>query len=197
MPVSYKTADDYSYEPKNYSKDFKGIITYAEALAESVNIPAVTTLEKVGIQKLLDFLHTLGVQSLTDTPEHYGLSLALGSGEISLFELTQAYSIFSNGGSYCAFVTQPSKTKNCEPRVDKKYTDIIESILTSRENKMRSFPINSALDFSDRKVFVKTGTSRNFRDNWAVGYTDHYLIGVWSGNKNAENMKGVSGATGA
>jgi penicillin-binding protein 1C len=74
---------------------------------------------------------------------------------------------------------------------------MVVSILTDRYAKLGGFPLYSALDFSDRNVFVKTGTSRNFRDNWAVGFTDHYMIGVWTGNKSGEDMKGVSGATGA
>jgi len=88
-------------------------------------------------------------------------------------------------------------TDTCRPLLDKKYTDMIAEILTDRYAKIESYPIGSPLDFPDRHVFVKTGTSRNFRDNWAVGFTDRYMIGVWTGNKNAENMKGVSGATGA
>lgn len=66
---------------------------------------------------------------------------------------------------------------------------MVVSILTDRYAKLGGFPIHSALDFEDRYVFVKTGTSRNFRDNWALGFTDHYLIGVWAGNKSGENMK--------
>lgn len=74
---------------------------------------------------------------------------------------------------------------------------MVVSILTDRYAKLGGFPLYSALDFPDRNVFVKTGTSRNFRDNWAVGFTDHYMIGVWTGNKSGEDMKGVTGATGA
>lgn len=74
---------------------------------------------------------------------------------------------------------------------------MIVSILSDRYAKIGDFPLNSALDFGDRNVSVKTGTSRNFRDNWAIGFTDHYMIGIWTGNKSGENMKGVTGATGA
>ena len=72
---------------------------------------------------------------------------------------------------------------------------MVTSILSDRYAKIGDFALNSALDFPDRDVAVKTGTSRNFRDNWAVGFTDTYMIGVWTGNKSGENMKGVSGAT--
>ena len=74
---------------------------------------------------------------------------------------------------------------------------MVTSILSDRYVKLPEFPINSSLDFPDRRVALKTGTSRNFRDNWTIGFTDHYMIGVWTGNKNGENMKWVSGATGA
>lgn len=77
LPVSYKTTDDFSYEPKNYSLDYKGAITYAEALAQSINVPAVKTLERIGTAELLRFLHSLGITTLNEAPEHYGLSLAL------------------------------------------------------------------------------------------------------------------------
>ena len=87
--------------------------------------------------------------------------------------------------------------KSCTPKIDAKYTDMVSSILSDRYAKIGDFPLNSSLDFWDRHVAVKTGTSRNFRDNWAVGFTDHYMIGVWTGNKSGENMKGVTGATGA
>ena len=87
--------------------------------------------------------------------------------------------------------------RTCPQIADKQAIADINLILTNRYFKLGGFPIHSSLDFPDRNVFVKTGTSRNFRDNWSVGYTDHYIIGVWAGNKSGANMKGVSGATGA
>ena len=163
-----------------------------EALAGSVNIPAIRLTEKLGVDPILQFLRKLGVSSLSENAEHYGLSLGLGTGEISLFELVRAYSLFAKGGKYCSLIYLLGEKTSCETISDKKYTDMIEEVLSKREYKVRNFPIGSALDFSDRFAFVKTGTSRNFRDNYAIGYTDHYLIGIWTGNKNGDNMKGVS-----
>ena len=151
----------------------------------------------MGVENILSFLKKLGVSSLDKPAEFYGLSLGLGTGEISLFELVQAYSLFAKKGNYCPLVFLDSEVSSCQKIVDSRYTDMIEQSLTKREFKVRNFPVGSALDFSDRFAFVKTGTSRNFRDNYAVGYTDHYIIGVWTGNKDGENMKGVSGASGA
>ncbi len=161
-----------------------------------MNIPAIKLAEQVKVPVLLDFLRVLGITSLKENADHYGLGLTLGNGEVSLYELLQAYTIFANEGRFCPFVLQTEIT-SCKDIMEKKYTDMIVSILTDRYAKLGGFPLYSPLDFSDRNVFVKTGTSRNFRDNWAVGFTDHYMIGVWTGNKSGENMKGVSGATGA
>jgi penicillin-binding protein 1C len=210
LPTAYKTSENYSYEPKNYTQDYKGEITLRRALSESINIPAVKLAEQVGVSPLLEFLRSLGITSLTKNADHYGLALTLGDGEISLFELLQAYTIFTNAGQLCpfTFINSPlplgegsgvraGEEKICKQIIDSKYTDMINSILTDRYAKLAGFPLYSPLDFADRIVAVKTGTSRNFRDNWSVGFTPHYMIGVWTGNKSGENMKGVSGATGA
>ncbi|MDD2486753.1 MAG: transglycosylase domain-containing protein [Candidatus Gracilibacteria bacterium] len=197
LPVNYKTSEGYSYEPKNYSNEFKAEVTFAEALAQSINIPAVKLMEKVGVRNLLDFLKKLKVTSLNKDEDHYGLALTLGDGEMSLYELLQAYTIFPNDGEFCEFSYIRDKYSPCKKITDKKYTGSINEILTNRGFKLPGYPVNSALDFADRKIFVKTGTSRNFRDNWSIGYSDNYMIGVWTGNKDGANMKGVSGATGA
>ncbi len=197
LPVSYKTIDEYSYEPKNYSLSFRWAITYAEALAGSVNIPAVKILDRLSVKTFLEFLRSLGITSLEKNADHYGLSLALGTPEISLKELTDIYDLFSSNGNICTSRILLSDPVTCRYVIEDFYTTEITSILKSRANKMRNFPIGSALDFENTPVFVKTGTSRNFRDNWAIGFSEKYLIGVWTGNKNAENMYGVSWASGA
>lgn len=202
LPVSYKTKDGYSYEPKNYSLTYAGEVTLAEALSQSINIPAVKILEEIGEENFLKFLKTIWVYSLNKNAEYYGLSLALWSGEISLYELVRAYSIFAKDGEYCDMTIIDSLPFqwdwiNCKKIIDKKYTDMVAEILTNRYFKLAWFPINSNLDFPDREVFVKTGTSRNFKDNWTVWFTSQYLIWVWVGNKDGSEMKWVSGATGA
>ena len=108
---------------------------------------------------------------------------------MTLYELLQAYSIFPYGGEYCEITYILHTSTKCVRTIDKKYSDMVTSILSDRYVKLPEFPINSSLDFPDRRVALKTGTSRNFRDNWTIGFTDHYMIGVWTGNKNGENMK--------
>jgi len=197
LPVAYRTKDGYSYQPKNYSLDFKGEITLADALSQSINIPAVKLLDWLGVNTYLSFLKKIGITSLNQDAEYYGLSLALGSGEVNLFELLQSFSIYAHDGNFCTIRVLQTDPMQCKRIVLKKYTDMVVSILSNRFVKLAGFPIESNLDFPDREVFVKTGTSRNFNDNWAVWYTKNYMVGVWVGNKDGSEMKGVSGASGA
>ncbi|EKD66225.1 MAG: 1A family penicillin-binding protein [uncultured bacterium (gcode 4)] len=197
LPVNYSTDKWYSYEPKNYSTKYTGEVSLSDALAQSINIPAVKLLEKVWVWNLLNFLKKLWITSLTQDENFYGLALTLGVWEVSLYELTQAYNIFANDGKLCLTKYLKNAPLKCENIIEKKYTDDINYILSNRYFKLAGYPINSALDFADKKVFVKTGTSRNYRDNWTIGYTDNYIIWVWVGNKDASNMKWVSWATGA
>lgn len=195
LPVSYPTADGNIYEPKNYSLSFAGEVTLAEALSQSINIPAVKILNEIGINSFLRFLKTVGINSLNKDADFYGLSLALWSGEVSLYELTRAYSIFAKWGDFCEINIIAWEKQKCMNILEKKYTDMVEEILTNRYFKLAWFPINSNLDFPDREVFVKTWTSRNFRDNWSIWYTSDFIIWVWVGNKDGSEMKWVSGAT--
>lgn len=200
LPVSYKTTFWNSYEPKNYSLTYAWEVSLAEALSQSINIPAVKILNEIWIEKFLQFLKTIWVNSLNKNADYYGLSLALWSGEISLYELTRAYSIFANNGKYCdinILKNEKWESDTCKNIIEKKYIDMVWEILTNRYFKLAWFPINSNLDFPDREVFVKTGTSRNFKDNWSIWFTNNFIIWVWVGNKSWEEMKWVSGATGA
>ncbi len=197
LPVQYKTAEGYSYEPKNFSQSYQWEVTLRQALSQSINIPAIKLLELVGVESLLQLLKRVWITSLDKSADHYGLALTLWDGEVTLYELLQSYSIFAYDGKYCSIEYNISRRSSCIQVIDKQYTDMIVSILSDRYAKLEEFPLHSSLDFEDRWVALKTGTSRNFRDNWTVGFTKHYMIGVWTGNKNGENMKWVSGATGA
>lgn len=103
FPIAYKTSENYAYEPKNYTLNYKGEISLRQALSESVNIPAIKLAEQIGLSSLLEFLRKAGMSSLREDVDHYGLGLTLGNGETSLYELLQAYTIFTNQGSYCPF----------------------------------------------------------------------------------------------
>jgi penicillin-binding protein 1C len=96
LPIQYTTELGYAYNPKNFSLEYRGEVSIAEALAGSLNVPAVRTLDTLGIQNFLNFLHLLGIESLTQSADYYGLALALGAGEISLYELTRAYSVLAH-----------------------------------------------------------------------------------------------------
>ena len=199
LPVSYATAEGTSYEPKNYSLRYRGPISLAEALAGSVNIPAVKMAALVGVPRLQSYLGELGITTLRESPDHYGLALTLGVGEISLWELVQAYTIFGSEGRLCPLSLE-SALPCSERGILKSPPNSISEITESLSNplyRLHEFSLGSALDFGERRIFVKTGTSRNFRDNYTIGITPKYLIGVWTGNKDGSNMQGVSGASGA
>lgn len=198
VPTQFLTDKGYAYDPKNYSLKYKWEVTLAEALSQSINIPAVKLAEQIGVRNLLDFLRSVGITTLNHDENYYWLALTLGVWEISLWELTQAYSIFAEDGKYCPIhYLQDENTpfSDCKEIVSSKYTDMVNQILSDRYIKLEEFPLGGNLDFADKKVTLKTGTSRNFKDNWTVGFTDHYLIGVWAGNKDGTEMKWVSGAT--
>lgn len=198
LPTQFQTNLWYAYTPKNYSLDYKWEVTIAEALSQSINIPAVKTLEKVWVQNLLDFLKIIWISTLDKDADYYWLAITLGVSEISLYELTKAYSIFAYNWELCDinFIkSQAGKDSKCKQIIDKKYTDMIKEILTNRYYKLESFPINWNLDFPNKEVFLKTGTSRNFKDNWTVWFTKNYIIWVWAWNKDWSEMKWVSWAT--
>lgn len=195
IPVQYKTAEWHSYAPKNYSLDYKWEVSLAEALSQSINIPAVKLTHQIGIHRLYNFLKKLQISSLNHEPSYYWLALTLWVSEMSLFELLQAYSIFAHQWKFCNIIYKKNTTKTCTQIIENTYIKKVNFILTNRYFKLKGFPIHSNLDFSQRKVFVKTGTSRNFRDNWAVWFTKNYMIWVWVWNKGGTYMKGVSWAT--
>lgn len=173
-------------------------MSVAEALAESLNVPAVKTASEVGVDKLLNFFRNdLRITTLDKNADHYGLALTLGDGDISLYQLVRAYSVFTHAGELCDLTLFPHQTQVCKHIVDSKYTAMIESILSNRLLRFPSFPMFSNLDFPDRFVALKSGTSRKFSDNRVLGYTDHYLIGIRVGNKDGSPMKGVTGVSGA
>ena len=173
-------------------------MSVAEALAESLNVPAVKTASEIGTDRLLKFLRNdLRITSLDKNADHYGLALTLGDGDISLYQLVRAYSVFTHAGELCDLTLFPHQTQVCKHIVDSKYTAMIESILSNRLLRFPSFPMFSNLDFPDRFVALKSGTSRKFSDNRVLGYTDHYLIGIRVGNKDGSPMKGVTGVSGA
>lgn len=195
--VRYFTQDGNPYTPRNYDYLEHGLVRLREALANSYNIAAVRVLEKVGVEKLLVFLKQAGISSLNESPEHYGLALTLGDSEVRLLDLVAAYGIFPRGGK----TLHPRSllrekviegTKVISPQV----AWIISDILSDNDARRAEFGERNSLSFPF-PVAAKTGTTRNSRDNWTIGYTPEYLVGVWVGNANNTPMIGTSGVTGA
>ncbi len=192
LPIQFSTAEGNTYSPKNYSLDYKWEVTLAEALSQSINIPAVKLTNEIWLTRLYDFLKSLNFSTLNEDPEYYWLALTLGVWEMKLIELLEAYTIFAHEWSICKFTILSDSENICDHKIEKKYTDMVNEILTNRYFKLGWFPIHSNLDFPDRNVFVKTWTSRNFRDNWSIWFTDNYMIWVWVWNKDGTYMKWVS-----
>ncbi len=191
------TQEGNPYVPRNYDFDEHGLVRYREALANSYNIAAVKVLERVGVAPLLQFLRAAGITTLTQTPEHYGLALTLGDGEVTLLELTRAFALFARGAR--TLLERSLETDPHEPGVsllDPRVAWLISDILSDDDARLEQFGTDGPLTF-DFPVAVKTGTTRNSRDNWTVGYTPSRIVGVWVGNADNSAMKGTSGVTGA
>ena len=203
------------YTPVNYDGRFHGPVTVRTALANSYNIPAVKTLQFAGIYAASDTPNEDGVLSIAGklgitsfTRQDYGLSLTLGGGEVSLIEMTGAYSVIANGGSRVppiaisrildhegniVFEYQPVPG---EQVIRAEHAFLISSILSDNEARRPMFGGNSVINLPF-PVAAKTGTSNDFRDNWTLGYTPDLAVGVWVGNADYAPMQDISGLTGA
>lgn len=192
------------YIPQDYDKNFRGAVSVRFALGSSLNVPAVRTLTLVGVDRFLESLRNFGLTSLTRDADHYGFGLALGGAETTLLQLTNAYRALANGGqwrptSFFPVITTVSPTINesgGREVLSRQASFIISDILADPAARTLTFGFSSPLS-ARAWAAVKTGTSKAMRDNWAVGYTDHYTIGVWVGNFSGEPMWDVSGVTGA
>jgi len=193
----FQTADGNPYIPRNYDYLYHGLVRYREALANSYNIPAVRVAEKVGVKNLLNLLRASGITTLNETPEYYGLALTLGAGEVRLLDLTSAYGIFARGGQTLSpHALLDEKGSPTQQLISPQTAWLITDILSDNEARLPQFGENSALKF-DFPVAAKTGTTRNSRDNWMIGFDSDYIVGVWVGNADNTPMRDTSGVTGA
>lgn len=195
-PVQYSTPEGLPYSPKNFDLTYHGPVTTAQALSRSLNVPAVKTMDFVGVSSFLRLARLFGITTFTESPEHYGLSLALGSAEVTLVELTHATSVFARGGQQIPLVYAVGKMPEPVRVVSAQTAAFLSAILSNNELRLPEFGEENPLHFSFT-VAAKTGTTRNFRDNWTIGFTDDYAVGVWAGNTRGEAMEGVSGISGA
>ncbi|MFY9885190.1 MAG: penicillin-binding protein 1C [Candidatus Cybelea sp.] len=195
-PAAYSIPGGKLYQPADYSGRFSGPVRVRYALANSLNAPAVQVLSALGVGTLLDRLHALGFAHLDKPASYYGLGLTLGSGEVSLWELVQAYATLARGGE---FVRLTLVARDGPPRQAVGQTapwQLVADMLADPHARAKSFGIGSVLQMPFPAA-VKTGTSSDFRDTWTVGFTRDYTVGAWVGNFDGSTMRGVSGVTGA
>ena len=195
-PAAYAIPGGRLYAPNDYSGRFSGPVRVRYALANSLNLPAVQVLSQLGVGALLERLHALGFSHLNRPASYYGLGLTLGSGEVSLWELVQAYSTMARGGDFAPLRLVERSAATTEQIGDPAYWSLVTDMLADPYARAKSFGIGSVLQMPFPAA-VKTGTSSDFRDTWTVGFTREYTVGVWVGNFDGSPMRGVSGVTGA
>jgi penicillin-binding protein 1C len=188
------------YRPRNYDRRFHGPVRAREALASSYNVPAVELANRLGVGSLLHVLRGAGFASLERSADHYGLGLALGNGDITLLELANGFRGLADLGVWRPYTwraTAPDAPSAPGRRfVSERSAALVLDILADPVARIPGFGLEGALDFPF-PVAAKTGTSRHFTDNWAVGTTGGFTAAVWVGNFSGRPMDGVSGVSGA
>jgi 1A family penicillin-binding protein len=204
--TEFKDALGRPYVPKNYDRTEHGPVLVRQALARSLNIPAVKTLDFVGLPAMLDTAHRLGIESL-NRPD-YGLSLTLGGGDVTLLEMAGAYAVFANGGQRvppvailriedaAGRVIEEYQPPPGEQVISPQHAYLITDILSDNDARAPAFGQNNALRLS-RPAAAKTGTTDDWRDSWTLGYTPELVAGVWVGNADNTPMENVTGSRGA
>jgi penicillin-binding protein 1C len=215
------------YVPQNYDRQFAGLVSARTALGSSLNIPAVRTLILVGVEAFRDRLQALGYEAVDQDGAWYGYSLALGSGEVTLLQQANAYRTLANGGVWSTVHIQPVADANRAAAdagaadagdadagaADAGAADagaaarsrrvmpatvayLVTDILSDPAARAQTFGLDSTLETPFWSA-VKTGTSKDLRDNWCIGYSERYTVAVWVGNFEGDSMIDVSGVTGA
>jgi penicillin-binding protein 1C len=185
------------YRPENYNRRCYGPVRYRTALASSLNIPAIKVLLAAGGPAALhERLRECGLTTLNRPPEIYGLGLTLGNCEARLLEMTNAYASLARLGEFRPWRVLRTSTSSARRYSRSELVWQIADMLSDNSARTLAFGMNSALRF-DYPVACKTGTSTDFRDNWTVGFTPEFSVGVWAGNFDGAPMREVSGVTGA
>ncbi len=202
IPTHYKMPSGI-YSPKNYSESFRGPVRLREALANSLNVPAVRVGAKVGVSPFLQRLREHGFESLTETADHYGVGLVLGGGEVTMLELARAYVGLARSGKQLPLkmrrpeTTDEQHSPSASMQISKpEYNYLIGNILSDPFARAAEYGFDSVLNLPFQ-CSAKTGTSWRFCDNWTMGFTEDYTLGVWVGNFDHSPMMNVSGVTGA
>ncbi|MGD8744022.1 MAG: transglycosylase domain-containing protein [Candidatus Woesebacteria bacterium] len=212
VPTCFSVAGQSNYCPRNYDNTFHGAQQARFALGNSYNIPAVRVLALNSIENFFDFARLMGITTWTD-PDNYGLSLTLGGGEVTPYDMAQAFGVFANGGVRIPLISilkvedwrgqvyEEVNTNEVEgDRVlDPDVAFLISHTLHDNNARSAAFGTASLLNVAGHpEVSVKTGTTNNLRDNWTIGYTKHILVATWVGNNdNSPMSRAVSGISGA
>ncbi|MGO9605294.1 MAG: penicillin-binding protein 1C [Candidatus Binataceae bacterium] len=186
------------YRPMDYDKRFRGLVSARTALASSLNVPAVRTVDLVGVDAFAENLRALGINGVVEEGEFYGAALALGSADVTLWDLVNAYRTLANGGVATPLTLNLENASPLAPRqiYSREAAFIVSDILADRAGRSETFGLENSLATRYWSA-VKTGTSKDMRDNWCVGYTDRFTVGVWVGNVTGAPMRDVTGITGA
>lgn len=208
-PVSYGQPGGAPYRPVNYDSRFHGVVTMRSALANSYNIPAVKTLDRLGVEEFVSYARQMGLSTLQDAND-YGLALSLGGGEVRMVDMATAFGTLANQGErvdLTPFVkiddydnNQISRPESEKTRVLSAETSfIIADIMSDNAARIPAFGPRSDLEIPGYKVAVKTGTTDNKKDNWTIGFTPEFVVTVWVGNNDNSSMNQQisSGLTGA
>ncbi len=182
------------YRPENFDGSFRGPVTVRSALTDSLNVPAVGVTKRLGVQELLQLLRQAGLTTLDKPAGHYGLGIAIGDGEVTLLDLTNAYAGLARGGVFIPYrlivSDEPlNRRRLFSPGAAWLITDIL------RNKNRRASPDNIPIASTCPEFAWKTGTSNGYRDAWAIGYTPEYAVGVWIGNPNGAPVQDLIGST--
>jgi penicillin-binding protein 1C len=198
LPVHLETGSGL-YIPQNYDRDFRGPVSVRTALASSLNVPAVRTLVLTGVEAFRDRLNAVGYRGIVEDGEYYGYSLALGSAEVTLMEQVAAYRALARGGIYEGLRLLPGAAPGRVPArrvMNAAAAFIVADILSDDAARSVTFGLDGPLS-TPFWAAAKTGTSKDMRDNWCIGFSDRFTVGVWVGNFEGDSMKNVSGISGA
>jgi penicillin-binding protein 1C len=186
-----------NWHPENYSGSTGGPVRLRPALAQSLNLPAVRLAQRIGVSDLHRLLGRLGISTLRERPDHYGLALALGSGEVRLDELTGAYAALASSGRWRPLrMRMAAPVPSAVPVLRPSAAFLVLDALDDPDARAPAFGRDAVLE-TPFPLAAKTGTSTGWRDNWAFGVAPHVTVGVWVGNFDGSPMGEVSGVTGA
>lgn len=204
VTVDFTNKNKSCFHPQNFDESFRGPISFAQSLSQSINVTSVKALYLAGLDDVLKVISKFGVKTLTER-SRYGLSLVLGGGEVRLVELVNAYATLSQDGLNHA-QSYILEVKGADGRVLESYKDkseramneqsprLINQILSDVDLRSGLFHGSLALTIFDREVALKTGTTNDYRDAWALGYTPNLVLGVWAGNNDNTPMQKKGGS---